>query len=329
MNIRRKFLSLPPLSRLSIIALPLAALAGLSTPPVSAAPIIITPTAPSSTPITRTPSPNNDSVLLANPKDYPQGLLFPYSLIDRALSGNVDLNGNVRYANLKDNKYLLAYVEAAAYADLNKFPVFDVYTTDPKTGRQSKVTKNRAMELVFWINTYNAMFLSTVAQTYPIKSISEIKDLDSAQTHVVAGKKYSFKELRAKVLSFGDARALFALTSGTAGGFLPSPTAVRYVEFDKRMDAAVAVFVNDPRNVSLNRIQNVVTVNPIFKDVESNFKLVGKREKYDGIRAILSGYTDQRGSRSYFTTNEYRVDFGKTNRNINDKMSDSLVGPAS
>jgi len=326
MNARRKSFSLSLshllLPRLSLVALPLLGVAGLSTPPVSAEPIVIQPTAPAATSVLRTPTTSNDEVDRGlDPKDFSQGLLFPYSLLDTALAGNVDLEGNVLYPNLKDNKRLLAYVQAAAHADLSQFPVFDVFTIDPETGRKSKVTKNHAAELVFWINTYNAMVLSTIAQAYPIKSINDIKDFDTASTHVVAGKSYSFKEMRAKVLSFGDPRALFSLVSGTAGGFLPAPKAVRYVELDRRLDAAVSSFVNDPRNVTLNRIQNLVTVNPLFKDVEEPFKTGGRKGKWDGIRAILSGYTEQRGSRSYFTTNDYRIEFGKGNRIINDRTS--------
>lgn len=329
MNTRRKSFCSVPLSRLSLAGLPLIGLAVWSTPPAQAQTITIQPTAPAATTMIPAPPIGDDIAVPLDPKDYPQGILFPYSLIDSALVGNVDRNGNVHYANLKDNKRLNQYVQAAAHADLSQFPVFDVYTTDEKTGRQSKVSKNRAVELVFWINTYNALMLSTIAQAYPIKSITEIKNFDTAQTHVVAGKNYSFKEMRAKILSFGDPRALFALMSGTAGGFLPSPTAIRYVELDRRLDAAVSAFVNDPRNVSLNRIQNVVIVNPILKDVDEYFRLIGRRNKWDGIRAILSGYTEQRGSRAYFTTNSYRVEFGSTNPKINDRTRDLQMDASS
>lgn len=328
MNTRRKSFCSISLSRLPLLGLPIVGLAAWSTP-ASAQTITIQPTAPAATSITRTPADNGEIEAPANPKDFPQGLLFPYSLIDLALAGNVDLSGNVLYPNLKNNKRLDLYVQAVAHADLSEFPIFDVYKTDPKTGRESKVAKNRAAELVFWINTYNALMLSSVARVYPLKSINDIKDFDTAQTHIVAGKNYSFKEMRAKVLSFGDPRALFALVSGTAGGFLPSPTAVRYVEFDKRMDAAVSVFVNDPRNVSLNRIQNLVTVNPLFKEVDEHFKMNGRRKKWDGIRAILSGYTEQRGNRSYFTTNDYRIEFGQASNAINDRMTDPQLNVAS
>ena len=222
-------------------ALPVMGLTAGSFATVMADPIVIEPMAPSVSEPIRAAIDEKESEAPIDPKDYPQGLLFPYSLLDAAYKNNIDFNGHVAYANLKDNKKLSQYVQAAAFADLSEFPVFDIYKEDEETGRKTKVGKDHRAELVFWINTYNALMLYNVAQAYPIKSIDLIKNFDTEKKHRVAGKDYSFKELREKVASFGDPRALFALTSGTAGGFLPSPTAIRYVELSPRLDAAVSV----------------------------------------------------------------------------------------
>lgn len=272
--------------------------------------------------VLRTPIDGDETQAPLHPKDYPQGMLFPYSLLDRALAGNVDRSGNVDYSKLQDNKNLGLFIEALEYADLSQFPVFDVYTTDEKTGRETKKTKDHSPEIVFWINAYNAFILNDIAKAYPIKSIDEIKDFDSAKTHKVAGKEYSLKELREKVASFGDPRALFALPSGTAGGFLPSPTAIRWSEFDARMNSAVEVFINDPRNVTLNRIQGQVTLNPVFKEIDEFFRPKHSRDKGEGIRKALAGYTRQGSNRSYFVTSKYRISYGQENRLINDKRND-------
>lgn len=266
-------------------------------------------------------APESDSAQ-TGPREFPQGMLFPYSLLDRAFTGNVDLKGNVDYLKLKDNADLKLFLEATRTADLSKFPTFNVYEEDPKTGRKTEVRKVRSPELVFWINAYTAHRLAAIAEAYPIRSINEIKDFDTAKTHEIAGEKYSFKELRAKIASFGDPRALFALPTGTAGGFLPSPKAVRWSEFDARMNAAVEVFVNDPRNVSLNRIQNTVTLNPEFREIDEFMQPSGKYRKGEGIRAALAGYTKQRANRSFFTTNDFRINYGAGNHAINDMDND-------
>ncbi len=284
-------------------------------------------TLPGTVSVLRTPIDGDDALEPLDPKDYPQGILFPYSLLDAAYAGNVDRTGNVNYLELKGNKRLQLFLKAIQYADLSAFPVFDVYSADEKTGRETKVSKDRSAELVFWINAYNALRLNAIAQAFPIKSIDEIKDFDTAENYNVAGKVYSFKQLREKITSFGDPRALFALPTGTAGGFLPSPTAVRVSEYDSRMNAAVSVFVNDTRNVKVNRIQNLVTLNPAFEEVDAIMKPANSRRKGDGIRLALSGYTEQRANRSYFTTNDFRIEYGTANRRINDNTNSAMVAP--
>ena len=253
----------------------------------------------------------------AEPTEFAQGPLFPYSLLDQALAGNVEPDGSVQYANLKGNKKLGWFLKAVATADLNQFPVFTFAENDPATGRPTIQKKDRTPELIFWINAYNAHVLNAIAQAYPVKTIDTIKDFDTAQTRTVAGKNYSFKEMREKILGFGDPRALFSLTTGTWGGFLPSPTAVRYVEYDNRMNAAISSFINDPRNVSINRLQGLVTVNSTLEDLSNNFK-VSKHQKFEGIRYLLSAYTDGNG-RGYFSAGSYRIDFKKADRALNDK----------
>jgi hypothetical protein len=277
--------------------------------------------------VLRTPIEGDETNEPLEPKDYPQGILFPYSLLDAAYAGNIDRTGNVNYLALKGNKKLQWFLKAVALADLSAFPVFDVYSTDEKTGRETKVSKDRSAELVFWINAYNALRLNAIAQAYPIKSIDEIKNFDTAEKYVVAGKTYSFKQMRDKIASFGDPRALFALPTGTAGGFLPSPTAVRVSEYDARMNAAVSVFVNDPRNVRLNRIQNLITLNPAFEEVDEILRPANSRRKGDGIRLALAGYTNQRANRSYFTTNDFRIEYGTANRGINDMNNNATIAP--
>lgn len=259
----------------------------------------------------------NETQADGEPTSFPQGPLFPYSLLDEALAGNIEPDGNVRYSNLKDNKKLQWFLKAVATADLSQFPAFEYTVDDPETGRPTVKRKDRTMELVFWVNSYNALRLNAIAEAYPIKSIDSIKGLETTRNHIVAGKPYSFNELREKVLSFGDPRALFALTTGTAGGFLPTLSAVRYVGFDDIMNAAVRVFINDPRNVAVNRMQNTVTVNATLKDTSDLFK-TGQHQKYEGIRYVLAAYTDG-NAKGYLGSNQYNIKFKKADRTLNDK----------
>jgi len=59
-----------------------------------------------------------------------------------------------------------------------------------------KVLDDQRPLTAFWVNAYNALFLKAIVDAYPIGSVNDIKDLDTAKTRVVAGKPYSFAEMR-------------------------------------------------------------------------------------------------------------------------------------
>jgi hypothetical protein len=249
---------------------------------------------------------------------YPQGILFPYSLLDAATNGNIDDNGNINYLQIKGNTSLHEFIDAVAHADLTQFPTFDVQITDPKTGRVSKTVTDRSAELVFWINAYNGCLIHTIAEQYPIKSIDQIKNFDTAKTHVIAGEKYSFEELRKKIQQF-DPRALFTLISGTKSGVLPAKDAYRFTNLNANLDAAVRAFVNNPNNVSINRIQNQVSINEYFKQFNDAFKPKNSRRQWGGIRYLLAAYTDRGSDQRYLTNSEYEFDFVIVKHDLNDK----------
>src|SRR4028119_2243251 len=73
---------------------------------------------------TSSPVPSATSSVTAN--NFSQGILFPYSILDKALIGNVDKSGNVDYLALKGNKNLELFLQAVATADLSQFPTFEV-----------------------------------------------------------------------------------------------------------------------------------------------------------------------------------------------------------
>jgi hypothetical protein len=259
---------------------------------------------------------------VAAPKVHGQGIIFPHYLLDRALEPNVDKSGRVNYVALKADKNLDEYLQAVATADLSKFPVLP---GAPKPDdKEAKPTQNRNPELVFWINAYNAHILKTLANAYPINSPDDVKDLDTAKTHRVAGQDWSLRDMRKKITSF-DPRALFALTNGTVGGPLLQPVAYRYAGIDQQLENAVQTFVDDPRNVELLRINNRVTLNSYFSEFNEAFAPNTDPKRMIGVRFLLSSYSRRRGERSYFTTNEYSIDTKKSDRTLNIKSSDLAV----
>ncbi|MEO6908998.1 MAG: DUF547 domain-containing protein [Abditibacteriaceae bacterium] len=259
-----------------------------------------------------------DAVAQATPIKYSQGILFPYSLLDEATRGNIDENGNINYFKIKDDPNMAQFIDAIAHADLVQFPTFNVTITDPKTGKANKTVVDHSAELVFWINAYNGSVIYTISQHYPLDSIDKIKDFDTAKTHVIAGDKYSFEELRKKIASF-DQRALFTLISGTKGGVLPAKDAYRFTNLNANLDAAVRAFINDPNNITINRLQNKVTLNEYFKLFNDAFKPKNSRSQWAGIRYLISAYTDNGSDQRYLTNSEYEIEFAKVSHDLNEK----------
>lgn len=258
---------------------------------------------------------------------FSQGLFFPHSIFERVLQNVVDKTGNVDYVALKGSKELDLYLQAVATADLSKFPVLPVRVLPDekdKAGQTSKdkkevkVTESRNVELAFWINAYNAHVLKTLAAAYPINGPGDIKDFDTAKTHVVAGQRWSLRELRLKIVGF-DPRALFTLTTGTRGGPLLEPRTYRFPNLNQSLESAVFAFVNDERNVALNRIQGKVTLSDYFVEANDLFARSGDRKKLGGARALLAAYTSQRTNGKYFTTNDYQVELRPADRSLNIK----------
>lgn len=241
---------------------------------------------------------------------------FP-SMFDGFLLGKVEpKEGRVDYLLLKGDKKLDRFIEAVAAADLSKFPK---WTTKDKDGKE---VVDRSVEIVFWINAFNAHVLKTVADAYPIASSHDIKDFATAKTHVVAGTAYSLGELREKIAKM-DPRTVFALIDGTSGGPLLAPYAYRYAEIDGLLNATVSAFVNKEGNVVLDRPHNKVTLTGFFTQADPFFKQGSKRKKWEGIRYILSTYISRGADRGYFTTTDYVINFVPGDTRVNNK---SLTG---
>jgi len=243
-----------------------------------------------------------------------------FTLLDVALDKRVSKDSEVNYTQLKGDKSLDKFVSAVAVADLSRFPIIKSMPKVPEgqvaKPEDLKPIEDRSFELAFWVNAYNGLVLKTIADAYPINAVADIKDFDTTKTHVVARQKYSLTELRQKIGQM-EPRALFALTDGTSSGPKLAPRVYRWDGFSQALEAAVDAFVNDARNVTLDRIQNRVTVNEFLAEVDAAFKPQNSRRKWDGIRYVLASYTDARANKSYFGTGTYEINFVPRERGLN------------
>ncbi len=175
-------------------------------------------------------------------------------------------------------------------------------------------------ELTFWINAYNGLRIKAISDRYPVSSVLSLKDFDTAKNQTVAGKTYSFAELREKIGKM-EPRALFALTKGTADGPSAPITVFRYSRLSAQLDQATKAFVNDPSKVGVpDRLANKVAVSPYLQEVDTYFKGQSSRRKFGGIREILGGYSTNGASRNYFVTGEYTINFSLANGKLNEQI---------
>lgn len=258
-----------------------------------------------------------------------QGIVFPYDLLESTLGKCVTASGQVDYGRAKGDINLATFVRAVGLADLSQFPTFPV-PADPAVPN-SKPTIDRTAELAFWINAYNGLFLKAVCDAYPIDTIGDIKDHDSAQTRIVAGKSYSFAQLRA-IIAAMDPRALFALSNGTKDGPAEQQFAFRFANLNTRLLASAAAYINNNAHVSQpDRDANTVHVSPWLATVDPYFKKPSRHDKWSGIRQVLMTYTaggktgtfrGDTAARNYFLTAEYEILFLPSNNALNSVTND-------
>ncbi|BCM92231.1 hypothetical protein IAD21_04110 [Abditibacteriota bacterium] len=248
------------------------------------------------------------------------GVAFPYELLDVVLHRYVSGKGQMYYLKAKDDNDLNTFARAVAIADLGQFPTFTM-PKDPKDLTLGTYQDSSA-ELTFWINAYNGLRIKAIADLYPIPSILTVKDFETQKTQTVAGKKYSFTELRDKIGNM-DPRALFAITNGTVDGPTVPLSVFRFSRLSGQLDLAVKSFVNDPNKVSTpDRLSNKVQASPYLKEVDPYFKKSNSsRRKFEGIRQVLGTYSASSVSQNYFITGEYTVDFTLANGKLNEQIS--------
>ena len=187
---------------------------------------------------------------------------FDHSALGRVLGTYVDEGGRVDYAGLKAHPEdldayvaLLGRVSPASHPE--RFP-----------GLPDR--------LAYWINAYNAFVLRGVIDAYPVKSVKDIKFLSGFfnRTYFTAGgQDYTLNNIEHSILRevFGDARIHAAINCASVGcprlpqeAFLPET-------LDAQLDGVMRFFIREPRNVRIDRGEEVVYLSKIFDWFEGDF----------------------------------------------------------
>jgi hypothetical protein len=239
-----------------------------------------------------------------------QGPAFPTGILERVMERVITKDGSIVISQLNREPDLKLFERAVALADTNQFPVFQ------DKDESGSVVQNRNSELAFYINVYNGLFLKALGDAYPVKSVTQIKDLDSAK-RVVGGQSLSFAEMRRKIAAL-DRRALFALIDGTTQGPRAPQAPFRFANLGRQLNASVKAFVDDLNRVSIpERGSNgQVFVSPWLQSVDEYFRTKVAKRKGDGIKTILSAYISNGANRRYFGAGDYQIKYLPTNPTI-------------
>ncbi len=120
---------------------------------------------------------------------------------------------------------------------------------------------NRAEQLAYWINLYNALTLEVVLEHYPVGSIRDI-DISPglfssgpwrAQLIEVEGEPLTLDDIEHRILRpiWRDPRIHYAVNCASVGCPNLQRRPFEAADLDRMLDLAAIAFVNDPRGVRL------------------------------------------------------------------------------
>jgi hypothetical protein len=128
-------------------------------------------------------------------------------------------------------------------------------------------TYNRAEQLAYWINLYNALIVRTVLRNYPVESILDISPGASttgpwaAPMIEVEGQALSLGDIQNGILRpiWNDPRILYALSCGALSCPNLRPEPFTSDRLSHQLSEAAIAFVNDPRCIRLEDRKLIVS----------------------------------------------------------------------
>jgi len=143
--------------------------------------------------------------------------------------------------------------------------------------------QNRAEQMAYWINLYNALTLQVVLDHYPVDSIRDINISPGLFSGLfnrgpwgkklveVEGEALSLDDIEHRILRpiWADPRVHYAVNCASIGCPDLQPEPYRGADIDAQLDAAARDYVNDPRGVAVEDGQLIVS--SIYEWFKSDF----------------------------------------------------------
>jgi len=181
---------------------------------------------------------------------------FDHSIWDQILLINVSTDGKVNYKGfMRDSSLLYEY--------------FTLLSENSPTPQWSKEEK-----LAYWINAYNAYTIKLIIDSYPIKSIKDIKDPWDKKFFKINGEWYSLNQLEHKILrKLDEPRIHFAINCASFSCPIVWNRAYTSENVNEALENQTRNFINDPVRNTITK--DVVEVSKIFSWFKKDFKLDG------------------------------------------------------
>lgn len=133
-------------------------------------------------------------------------------------------------------------------------------------------TYNRAEQMAYWINFYNALTVKVVLDHYPVKSIRDI-DISPGffsdgpwgnKLVMVEGEKISLNDIEHRILRpiWQDNRVHYVVNCASIGCPNLESKAYSASSLDARLDVAAKAYINSPRGVTI--ANGAITVSKIY-----------------------------------------------------------------
>jgi hypothetical protein len=202
---------------------------------------------------------------------------------DRILKMYVLDDGTVRYAALKaDLGPLSRFVEQIGAVSPDSHP---------------RLFPDRSHKLAYWLNSYNALVLWAMAKEYPEKK-DQLKSLIGRYRFFMntkfkaGGHDLSLNDIETDAIrkQFQEPRIHFAIVCASMGCPWLSREAFHGDRLEEQLAARTRLFVNQTRNVRLNRARREVELSSIFEWYAQDFgtstadllSFIGKYRNGDG-----------------------------------------------
>ena len=164
---------------------------------------------------------------------------FDHSLWDRLLKTYVNQSGEVDYAALKADR-----------TDLDEY-VRRLGESSP--ANRSEQFPNRAAQLTYWLNAYNAFVVRGVIDNYPTRSVLHLYGFFRRKDYIAGGTRLSLKYIEDKIIrrQYGDPRIHFGLVCASVSCPLLPREAFTHERLDEQLERLARQFINNQRNVTI------------------------------------------------------------------------------